>query len=94
MINDQLIDTNLNLRNVLEKTIRWMEVVEDSDKKGEFKRDFVIRRMKQELGDLFPSYEHEIDTIMESVIFMTKLGRVILINNQNIKKACAGCFNF
>jgi hypothetical protein len=88
-------DGRFNLKNVLEMTINLMEIAENfQEVEGKERKDYVIHKMKQKLGMLYASYEHEIDTIIESVIFMTRLGRVILINDQNIKKACSGCFKF
>jgi hypothetical protein len=61
---------------------------------GKQRKEYVLFKMKKNLGMLYPSYEHEINTIIESVIFMTKLGRVIMINDMNIRKSCTGCFKF
>jgi prophage DNA circulation protein len=88
-------DDRFNLKNVLEMTINFMEIAENMQEvDGEQRKEYVIYKMKKKLGMLYDSYSHEINTIIESVIFMTKLGRVILINDQNIKKACSGCFKF
>ena len=88
-------DGRFNLKNVLEMTINLMEIAENfQEVEGKERKDYVIHKMKEKLGMLYRSYEHEIDTIIESVIFMTKLGRVIMINDQNIRKACSGCFKF
>ena len=85
----------LNLRNVLESTINLMEIAEEMQEvDGKKRKEYVLFKMKKKLGKLYDSYELEIDTIIESIIFMTKLGRVIMINDQNIKKACSGCFKF
>ena len=95
-LNSKLNDDGLfNLKNVLEMTINFMEIAENMQEvEGEQRKEYVIYKMKKKLGMLYDSYSHEINTIIESVIFMTKLGRVILINDQNIKKACSGCFKF
>ena len=91
----ELGDGRFNLTNVLESTINLMEIAEHfQEVEGKERKDYVIHKMKIKLGKLYDSYSHEIDTIIESVIFMTKLGRVIMINDQNIKKSCNGCFNF
>ena len=88
-------DGRFNLKNVLEMTINLMEIAENfQEVEGLVRKDYVNHKMKQKLGMLYPSYEHEINTIIESVVFMTKLGRVIMINDQNIKKSCSGCFKF
>jgi len=88
-------DGRFNLKNVLDMTINLMEIAENfQEVEGNERKDYVIHKMKQKLGMLYPSYEHEIDTIIESVIFITKLGRVIMINDQNIRKACSGCLKF
>lgn len=93
---DKLIDDGrFNLRNVLEMTINLMEIAENMQEvDGKQRKEYVLFKMKKHLGKLYDSYELEIDTIIESIIFMTKLGRVIMINDQNIKKACSGCFKF
>ncbi len=88
-------DGRFNLKNVLEMTINLMEIAENMQEvEGKQRKEYVFYKMKKHLGMLFDSYEHEINTIIESVIFMTKLGRVIMINDQNIKKSCNGCFKF
>ena len=88
-------DGRFNLKNVLEMTINLMEIAENfQEVEGSERKDYVIHKMKNKLGALYSSYEHEIDTIIESVIFMTRLGRVIMINDQNIRESCSGCFNF
>ena len=90
-------DGRFNLKNVLEMTITLMEIAEDMQEvDGKQRKEYVLFKMKQKLGMLYDSYEHEINTIIEAVIFMTKLGRVIMINDQNIKKSCIGssCFKF
>jgi hypothetical protein len=85
----------LNLQNILESTINLMEIAENMQEiEGEQRKEYVLFKMKKKLGKLYDSYKHEIDTIIESVIFMTKLGRVILINGNNIKKSCNSCFKF
>ncbi len=86
-----------NLKNVLESTINLMEIAEDMEEvDGSQRKEYVIHKMKKKLGMLYDSYKNEIDTIIESVIFITKLGRVIMINDQNIRKSCIGssCFKF
>ena len=88
-------DDRFNLKNVLESTINFMEIAENMQEvEGKERKDYVLHKMKKKLGMLYDSYEHEINTIIESVIFITKLGRVIMINDQNIKKSCNGCFKF
>ncbi len=88
-------DGRFNLKNVLEATINLMEIAENMQEvEGKQRKEYVLFKMKKNLGMLYDSYEYEINTIIESVIFMTKLGRVIMINDQNIKKSCNGCFNF
>ncbi len=90
-------DGRFNLTNVLESTINLMEIAENMQEvEGKQRKEYVLLKMKNKLGQLYDSYKHEINTIIESVIFMTKLGRVIMINDQNIKKSCIGssCFKF
>ena len=94
--DQELLDKDtINLKNILETTISLMELAENfQEVEGKERKDYVIHKMKRKLGDLYPSYEHEIDTIIEAVIFITKLGRVIMLNHQNIKKSCGSCFKF
>ncbi len=86
---------HVNLKNVLESVIFFMEIAEEMEEgklSGQEKKEYVMNRMKQKLGELFPSYETEINTILESVIFLSKIGRKIKVNE--ISKNCAGCFRF
>ena len=80
-----------NLTNILSKVLFLMEIAEEmTELSGENKRDYVLMRMKETLKELFPSYEFEINTIIESVIFISKAGP-LLINKQNkIKSSCFG----
>ena len=88
-----------NLKNVLQDVINLMELVEDMDTKddkisGFDKKDYVMKQMERKLGMLFPSYKHEIETIIEATIFFTKMGRTIMVNNT-IKKLCKKtCFSW
>ena len=86
---------HINIKNVLESVIFFMEIAEEMEEgklSGEDKKEYVMNRMKQKLGELFSSYESEINTILESVIFLSKIGRKIKVNE--ISKNCAGCFRF
>jgi len=86
---------NINLKNVLESVILFMEIAEEMENgelNGDQKKEYVMFKMKEKLGILLPSYEYEIETIIESVIFLSKIGRKINVNN--ISKNCANCFNF
>ena len=94
-LKDVLDDGRFNLKNVLEMTITLMELAENMQEiEGKQRKEYVMHKMKENLGMLYDSYEHEINTIIEAVIFMTKLGRVIMVNDQNIRKSCVGCFKF
>ena len=86
---------HINIKNVLESVIFFMEIAEEMEEgklSGEDKKEYVMNKMKQKLGELFSSYESEINTILESVIFLSKIGRKIKVNE--ISKNCAGCFRF
>jgi hypothetical protein len=86
---------HINIKNVLESVIFFMEIAEEMEEgklSGEDKKEYVMNRMKQKLGELFSSYETEINTILESVIFLSKIRRKIKVNE--ISKNCAGCFRF
>ena len=86
---------HINIKNVLESVIFFMEIAEEMEEgklSGDDKKEYVMNRMKQKLGELFSSYETEINTILESVIFLSKIGRKIKVND--ISKNCAGCFRF
>jgi hypothetical protein len=66
--------------------------MEEGKLSGKEKREYVMMKMKDKLGDLLPSYEFEIQTIIETIIFLSRFGRKIHINE--ISKNCSGCFNF
>lgn len=88
-----------NLKNVLNDVINLMELVEDMDSKddkiyGCDKKDYVMKNMEKKLGMLFPSYRHEIETIIETTIFFTKLGRTIMVNNTIKKCVNKNCFSW
>ena len=86
----------MNLRNVLESVVCFMEIAEEMEEgklSGEEKREYVMMKMKDKLGMLLPSYEYEIQTIIETTIFLSRLGRKIHIND--ISKNCnTSCFKF
>ena len=85
----------LNLRNILESVILFMEIAEEIEEGkliGEEKHEYVINKMKHKLGELYESYKSEIETMIESVVFLSKIGRKINVNN--ISKNCASCFSF
>ena len=86
---------HINIKNVLESVIFFMEIAEEMEEgklSGEEKHEYVINKMKHKLGELYTSYKSEINTILESVIFLSKIGRKIKVNE--ISKNCAGCFRF
>ena len=85
----------LNLQNILESVILFMEIAEEIEEgklTGAEKYEYVINLMKNKLGELYTSYKSEIDTVIESVIFLSKIRRKIKVNE--ISKNCAGCFRF
>lgn len=85
----------LNLQNILESVILFMEIAEEIEEgklTGAEKYEYVINLMKNKLGELYRSYKSEIDTVIESVIFLSKIRRKIKVNE--ISKNCAGCFRF
>jgi len=91
----KIIENKYNMRQILETTINLMEEAEDADfgkLSGAMKHHFVIRRLQEELGSLFDSYEEEINTTMEAVIFISKLGRILHVNE--IVKKNFKCFSF
>ena len=58
---------HINIKNVLESVIFFMEIAEEMEEgklSGEDKKEYVMNRMKQKLGELFSSYETEINTIL------------------------------
>ena len=87
---------HINLKNVLESVICFMEIAEELEEgklSGKEKKEYVMLKMKDNLGMLLPSYEYEIETIIETTIFLSRLGRKIHIND--ISKHCnTGCFKF
>lgn len=86
----------VNLRNVLESVVCFMEIAEEMEEgklSGESKKEYVMFKMKEQLGMLLSSYEYEIQTIIETTIFLSRLGRKIHIND--ISKNCnTSCFKF
>jgi hypothetical protein len=85
----------LNLQNILESVILFMEIAEEIEEgklTGAEKYEYVINLMKNKLGELYRSYKSEIDTVIESVIFLSKMRRKIKVNE--ISKNCSGCFKF
>lgn len=86
----------INLKNVLENVICFMEVAEELNEgrlSGEEKKEYVLRKTSEKLGMLYNSYKFEIETILETTIFLSRLGRKIHIND--ISKNCnLSCFKF
>ena len=86
----------VNLRNVLESVVLLMEIAEELEEgklSGDQKKEYVMFKMKDKLGQLLPSYEYEINTILETIIFLSRFGRKIHIND--ISKNCnTSCFKF
>ena len=63
----------LNLQNVLQSVILFMEIAEEIEEgklTGAEKYEYVINLMKNKLGELYDSYKHEIDTIIEATIII------------------------
>ena len=87
---------HINLKNVLESVVCFMEIAEEMEEgklSGDQKKEYVMFKMKDKLGMLLPSYEYEIQTIIETTIFLSRLGRKIHIND--ISKNCnTSCFKF
>jgi hypothetical protein len=84
-----------NLKNVLESVINFMEIAEEMEEgklSGQEKKEYVMTRIKNKLGELSQNYQYEIETIIETTIFLSRLRRKININE--ISKNCAGCFKF
>jgi hypothetical protein len=84
-----------NLKNVLESVINFMEIAEEMEEgklSGEDKKEYVMFRIKNKLGELSQNYQYEIETIIETTIFLSRLKRKININD--ISKNCSGCFKF
>ena len=78
------------ITNILEKVIFFMEIVEEmTDLNGKQKKEYVFMKMKGILKKDFVSYQYEIETLIESVIFISKLGD-LYINKKKIKGNCFG----
>jgi len=90
MTNNEI---KINLRNILESVLCFMEVAEELNLgrlSGEEKKEYVLRKMSEKL---FNSYKFEIETILETTIFLSRFGRKIHIND--ISKNCnLSCFKF
>ena len=85
----------INLKNILESVLHIMEIAEKVNEgklTGEQKKEYVMNQIKEQIGELTQSYYFEIETIIETTIFLSKIGRKINVNN--ISKNCSGCFNF
>ena len=86
----------INLKNILENVVCFMEVAEELNEgrlSGEEKKEYVLRKTSETLGMLYNSYKFEIETILETTIFLSRLGRKIHIND--ISKNCnPSCFKF
>tara|TARA_R110000803_G_scaffold204938_1_gene271281 strand:- start:13 stop:300 length:288 start_codon:yes stop_codon:yes gene_type:complete len=79
----------MNLKNILQKVIFYMEIAEEmTDLRGVDKREYVYIKMKSYIGELFISYKYEIDTIIESVIFISKAGELLINKKDKIKSSC------
>ncbi len=84
-------DLKINLEKIFKTTIKFMEIAEKMvGLEGENRKKFVLSKMREKLGDLYDSYETEIETIIESVIFISKIGRKINVNTIT----CKSCFKF
>lgn len=86
--NDGL--NHINLENVLEQVVEAMEDAEEYDfaeLTGKRKKEHAIEIMKEKLGDLYPSYEIEIDMLIETIVFISKVS-----NKLKINKRVSSCF--
>jgi hypothetical protein len=84
----------LNLRNILENVVDYMEFVEKKgvNTSGEEKKRLVISMIKTELGSLYKDYKGEIDLMIELIIFITKLDKKLNINKK-VKKSVLDCIS-
>ena len=76
---------HINLENVLEQVVEAMEDAEEYDfaeLTGRQKKDHAKDIMKEKLGDLYPSYELEIDMLIETIVFISKVGSKLKINKR------------
>jgi hypothetical protein len=81
---------NINLESVLTQVVESMEDAEEYDfgeLSGFNKKEHTLRLMKEKLGELYPSYEHEIELLIETIVFVSKVGSKLKIN-----KKFNGCF--
>jgi hypothetical protein len=83
-----------NLKNVLESVINFMEIAEEMEEgklSGQEKKEYVMTRIKNKLGELSQNYQYEIETIIETTIFLSRLGKIRI---NEISKNCTRCFKF
>ena len=81
------------IKNILEKVIYFMEMAEEMDEikgKGDLKKEYVFTKMRKNMGQNFLSYKYEIETLIESVIFISKLGDLYINKKKKIKGNCFG----
>ena len=81
------------LKNILEKVIYFMEMAEEMKEikgKGHLKKEYVFTKMRKIMGKNFLSYKYEIETLIESVIFISKLGDLYINKKKKIKGNCFG----
>lgn len=88
------MSSKFNLSNVLDSVITLMEIAEEMyEIDGKQRKDYVHFKMEKKLGMLYNSYKYEIETIIESVIYITNYSREIMIN-ENKKKDIFSCLKF
>ena len=81
------------IKNILEKVIYFMEMAEEMKEikvKGHLKKEYVFTKMRKNMGKNFLSYKYEIETLIESVIFISKLGDLYINKKKKIKGNCFG----
>lgn len=84
----------MNLQNILENVVDYMEFVEKKGNNvlGSEKKRLVISMIKTELGSLYKNYKEEIDLMIELVIFISKLDKKLNINKK-VKKGILECIS-
>tara|TARA_R110000803_G_scaffold3847_2_gene13129 strand:- start:476 stop:742 length:267 start_codon:yes stop_codon:yes gene_type:complete len=86
------MNEQMNLENILRDVIGYMEFVEKNKPLGSNKKKLVISLIKTNLGSVYKNYEEEIETMIELVIFISKLDKKLNINKK-VKRSILDCIS-
>jgi len=88
------MNEQMNLENILRDVIGYMEFVEKKGNNvlGTEKKRLVISMIKTELGHIYKNYKEEVETMIELVIFISKLDKKLNINKK-VKRTILDCIS-